>query len=209
MQFSDLDIANVRRYFERDFIALGHVCLCYKRYPQEAPACMSLQESYAPVFSHVELLFECIQASGASVYRACTVDKHSEQKLNSGFVRFTDKDLNDTHTYSAARWVRQSLHTLNDAQKWGMLWYCKRQIGKPMNRVGLYRNFLPIWSLFHETTTIDSASVFCVQLAAGAMKWVDFSDIREPACMSPVDLYVYAKTHSAPKETVTVKTFVF
>jgi hypothetical protein len=204
LQFSDLDIANVRRYFERDFIALGQVCLCYKRYGEDAPSCMRIQESYAPVFSHVELLFECIQESGSSVYRACTVDKYSAQKLNSGYVRFTDKDMN--YAYPAARWVRQLLHTLDDTQKWGMLWYCKLQIGKPMNTFGLYWNFLLPW--FRERTTIHSESLFCVQLVAGAMKWVGYR-MNEPACMAPVDLYVYAKTQSAPKEVATIKSFVF
>lgn len=116
---------------------------------------------------HIEVVFRNPDTSAMLAY---TVDKPDPRRPETGYVRAIEADAR--RTYPTPAWTVHKLSSLTPAERYGMLAYMQRQVGKPFN-YGMYWNFMPVVGpLFAGESEVEETHYFCSQLVASALCWI-------------------------------------
>jgi hypothetical protein len=131
---------------------------------------------YCGGVSHIELAFR--DSNGSLM--AFTVDRVDLAKdPASGFVRRAWRD--PANAYPAISpsdgttriWSHRHISSLTPAERLGLMEFCYRQVGKPMDSTGMYLNFMPmVGSWFVGASRAEEDKYYCSQLVACALRWI-------------------------------------
>lgn len=150
-------------------------------------------------YVHIELAF--VDSNGHVA--AWTVNRHDaskdERELGrpprpgervSGYVHEVYHDM--SQSYDSRWWEDYHLSSLTPGERYALYVFCKRQEGKPMDKWGMYINFMPVLAdLWVSKSRPEEDSYFCSQLVASALKWIrprEFADV-EPRRCTPAALH--------------------
>lgn len=149
-----------RGYTEAEIIGSAGCADCFLNW---------LSRRYSEQYKHVELVFQMMN-NGTREVHAWTVDLPNPARAGTGFVRLVERE--PTTCYRPEIWRCFRLADLTQLEHFGLMAYCLRQLGKPINSRGLYWNFLPLLRVFTGYSLAEEDSYFCSQLVASALKWI-------------------------------------
>lgn len=135
---------------------------------------------YCDGYVHIELAF--VDSNGGAA--AWTVNRYDpskdEKELGrkprpgervTGYVHRVHPDL--SVSYDPRWWESYNLSSLFPEERYGLYSFCERQQGKPMDKWGMYMNFVPIVrDLCIGASRVEEDKYFCSQLVAAALKWI-------------------------------------
>jgi len=102
----------------------------------------------------------------------------------TGYVHQVYPDVR--RSYDPRWWESYNLGTLHPDERYGLYAFCQRQEGKPMDKWGMYLNFMPlVGEWFIGASQTEEEKYFCSQLVASALKWIrprQFSHIDPRRC---------------------------
>lgn len=172
--------------------AIRRVSLCFRKFDWgDKPAWhwrtmyRAMSRTFGGYYLHVEMAF---QRADMSVY-SCTVDLHNTATPQSGRVR--ERPIDVTRQYDESRW--QCVDIIADPVEMAALaYYCGRQVGKPMDADGLFRNFVPGMGIFAgQMRSAEEEAYFCSKLFTAALRWTRphlFAEVNPRTC-TPEQLF--------------------
>lgn len=141
--------------------------------------------------THIEFAF--CDSEGRMM--AFTVDRVDKKVTGSGRVRVIYRDPAVAYPLYGddgdILWTHRHVSSLSAAERIGLMEFCYRQVGKPMDNWGMFMNFLPmLGTMFVGESRDEEDTYYCSQLVACALRWIrprQFATVDTRRC-TPIQL---------------------